>query len=426
VKKIFTVQSQRQSKIIFDGLSGIKPKIPVRLDQLEEAAQKCIPKENFAYISGGASRETGMRKERNLFEKWFIVPRILKDLSDLSTEINIFGQKHNYPFMLAPVGALDMANSSSEKAVGRAAAAEDINMVFSTQASTPMEDVAAGMGDSKRWYQLYWSKFQEFNLSLIRRAEASGCSALVITVDTQVLGWRTRDTVEAYSPIAHLSGVAQYISDPVFQKLLDDYIKEDHQGPKPKVNLKLLLYVMELAHKYPGSFFKNLTTLRPIKALSFLSELAGNPTLSWEDIVALRKHTKLPIILKGILSPEDAKLAIKHGIDGIILSTHGGRQLSSSVPSLEMLPDIAEVVQGKIPIFLDSGVRGGDDIFKALALGATAVFIGRPYAYALAIAGEAGVRELIQNLKAEFDTTMYLSGCTSIKDITRDKLRRID
>lgn len=420
----------RQREIYLAGLSGIKPKIPTRIDALEEAAKKVLSPENFAFISGGAGREETQNNNRKAFQKWAIVPRVLKDFSEIDTSLNIFGQKHNIPFMLSPLGAQTLAHPDGERAVARAAASEDICMTFSTQASTPMEDVAAVMGDAKRWYQLYWSKSDEFNLSLIRRAEASGCTAILITLDSQMAGWRPRDLDLAFSPFSCYIGLAQYYSDPVALKLLDDIIQEEASGkatlPKPKVNLRLISSLIKMARNYPGNFWSNLFSKRVLKGASVFLSLLGKPSLSWDEIVALKEKTKLPIILKGILHPDDAKLALQYGIDGVMVSTHGGRQLSSCITSLQALKDVAEVVKGKIPILFDSGIQGGDDIFKAIALGADAVLIGRSYVYALAIAGEDGVGELIRNLKAEFEMTMALSGCLTVKDITRDKLRLLE
>lgn len=420
-----TAYTPRQGEIYTNGLCGRLPKIPTRIDKLEEIARQILSPRAFAFISGGAGREETQENNRNAFKKWAIVPRILQGNAEYATSISLFGQKHIYPFMLTPLGAQDLAHKQAEVAVGRAAAAENITLTFSNQASTPMEAVAAVMGNANRWFQLYWSKFDEFNASILQRAQNCGCSAIIITLDTQMLGWRTRDLDLGSFPFLYFSGMAQYISDPFAQKLIENYIQSGEKEPAPKINLALIRYLMSISYRYPGNFFDNLFSLRPVKALRVFSKMMIKPALTWEDIVGLRKITKLPIILKGVLHPEDAKLALQYGIDGVMVSSHGGRQLSSCVPSLEMLPEIAAQVKGKIPILLDSGIQGGDDIFKALALGADAVLIGRAYLYALAIAGEEGVRELIQNLKAELELTMTLSGCASIKEITQDKLRKI-
>lgn len=414
--------SERIVKILSNGLAGIRPKVPLRLDQLEEEAQKYIPKGPFAYISGGAGRENIVNKNHQAFLKWAIIPRVLTDISEYDTSIELFGDKHSYPFILTPVGALDLANPVGESAVARAAAAEDITMGFSSVASTPMETVASFMGDSKRWYQLYWTDSDELNHSLIRRAEACGCSALLITIDTKVLGWRTTDLNLGYSAAETFSGVAQFISDPIFQDLLEKYTPP---ATRPQLTFTLLKNIFKICWKAPGGFFNNLRSLKAIKTINLVSSLFSKPSLSWNDIKELKKITKLPIIVKGILHTEDAKKAVEYGLDGIVVSNHGGRQLSSCITAIEALPPIVEAVGGKIPILMDSGIRGGADVFKAIALGANAVMVGRPYVYGLGIAGEDGVREVIQNIKAELDITMQLTGCTKVSEITRDILTKV-
>lgn len=421
-----SILNKRMLDILYAGLSGYKPKVSLRLDKLEEIARQYIQKGAFAYISGGGGREDVVNKNHQEFLKWAIIPQVLMDVSVCDTSTVLFGKKHEHPFILSPIGAIDVANPDAEPAVGRAAKAEDIAMAFSSQASTPMEKVASQMGDSARWYQIYVTSSEEFNLSLIRRAEACGCSALLVTVDTKTMGWRTADLDLGYSLANTYSGVAQYTSDPVFQTLLDEYISSLKNDPLPKITLKLIRTVIQMTWYAPGNFFSNLISRRHAHALALVQQLMAAPYLKWEDIVQLKKQTKLPVIVKGILDPGDAQKAIDHGLDGIIVSNHGGRQLSSCITAIEALPAIVDVVKGKIPILMDSGIRGGADVFKAIALGANAVLIGRPYLYGLAIAGEEGVREVIQNVKAEFEITMTLSGCTSISDITRDKLLRVN
>ncbi len=417
--------NKRMSDILYEGMAGYKPKVPLRLDKLEDIARKYIPIGPFAYISGGAGREDIVKKNHEDFLKWAIVPRMLTDVSECDTTTILFGKKHNYPFILSPVGAIDLANPAAEPAVGRAASSEGIAMAFSNQASTPMEDVASQMGNSTRWYQIYMTNSDELNLSLIRRAESCGCSALLVTVDTKTFGWRTADLDIAYSAAQSYSGIAQFTSDPVFQRLLDEYISSVQNGPQPKITPTLLYNFIRMAWYAPGSFFSNLISRRPVHGLTLAQQLMATPYLKWEDIANLKNQTKLPVIVKGILDPSDAQKAIDHGLDGIIVSNHGGRQLSSCITAIDALAAIAEVAKGKIPILMDSGIRGGADVFKAIALGADAVLIGRPYIYGLAIAGEEGVREVIQNVKAEFEITMLLSGCISMSDITRDKLLKV-
>jgi lactate 2-monooxygenase len=282
-----------------------------------------------------------------------------------------------------------------------------------------METVASAMGNSPHWFQLYWSKSNELVKSFVQRAEKCGCSAIVVTLDTTVLGWRTRDLDMAYLPFLEGKGIAQYTSDPVFQKLMD----EPEPQAKRKITMQSARGLVEMVNNYPcGNFFSKLKSGKPIKAVQKFVSIYSNPALTWEDLKFLKTVTKLPILLKGILHADDARKAIDHGMNGIIVSNHGGRQVDGSISTLEALPAIVEVVQGKIPVLMDSGIRGGADIFKALALGANAVCLGRPYVYGLAIAGEQGVKEVLQNTLTDFELTMALAGCATISEVTRAAL----
>jgi lactate 2-monooxygenase len=277
------------------------------------------------------------------------------------------------------------------------------------------------MGDNPRWFQLYWSKSNELVQSFIQRAEKCGCTALVVTLDTTLLGWRTRDLELGYLPFLEGKGIAQYTSDPVFQKLLDE--PDDSEPIKRKVTLQSVQGLITMTKNYPGSnFFKKLASGRPLKAVRKFVSIYSNPATTWNDLAWLRQQTKLPILLKGILHSDDARKAVDSGMNGIIISNHGGRQVDGSIATLDALPKIVEAIQNKIPVLLDSGVRGGADVFKALALGAKAVCIGRPYVYGLTIAGEEGVRTVIQNIISDFELTMGLAGCKNISEINRDAL----
>lgn len=416
----------RVKSILGQGLSGVRPAIPVRLDLLEEEARKYISHSPFLYISSGAGRENVVQKNHETFLKWSIIPQVLTDISMYDTSVTLFGRDHAYPFILGPVGALDLAHRDAEVAVGRACAAEDVAMGFSSMASTPMEKVASAMGDCTRWFQLYYTTSKSYNESLIRRAEACGCSAIVVTVDTKLIGWRTEDLDMGYSVTETFSGLGQFIHDPVFQQLMENKKPGAALTQRPAITLRLIINFIKMSWYAPGGFFRNLMTLRAIRATQTVSEIFHDPSLNWRDLMELKKITKLPILVKGILRPEDAIMAVESGMEGIIVSNHGGRQLSGCQTSLDALPAIAEAVKGRIPVLMDSGIRGGADIFKAIALGANAVLIGRPYVYALAIAGAKGVQEMIQNLKAEFDTTLLLAGCTKVSDIHRSMVVKND
>jgi isopentenyl diphosphate isomerase/L-lactate dehydrogenase-like FMN-dependent dehydrogenase len=296
-------------------------------------------------------------------------------------------------------------------------------MIFSSQASRKMEDCAAAMGDAPRWFQLYWSTSDDVVRSFVQRAEACGCDAIVATLDTTMLGWRPRDLDLAHLPFLYGAGIAQYTSDPVFMELVrtSDLLDD---APRGRITPGLVRTVVRQARAHPGSFWTNLRSGLPLRAVTRFLRTYSRPSLTWKDIAFLRDLTSLPILLKGVLHPDDARLAVEHGVDGMVVSNHGGRQIDGEVASIDVLPDIVEAVGGRLTILLDSGVRGGSDVFKALALGARAVLLGRPYVYGLALAGETGVREVIRNVAAEFDLTMGLAGCPSVAEITPQALRR--
>lgn len=286
-----------------------------------------------------------------------------------------------------------------------------------------MEQCSATMQDSPRWFQLYWSTNNDLVESFVQRAEQCDCQAIVLTLDTTMLGWRPRDLDLDYLPFLRGMGIAQYTSDPVFQRMMESPIAKSDEAPRVTVNsMKALI---QMAQNYPGGFWSNLLSDKPRKAVKTFIECYSRPSLTWDDLSFLRSLTDLPIILKGILDPRDARKALEHGMDGIIVSNHGGRQVDGAVSAIEALPPVVEEVGGKIPVLMDSGIRSGSHTFKALALGADAVVLGRPYVYALAIGGVEGVQELIQNYRADFELTMALSGCRSVDEITGDRLRKV-
>lgn len=412
-----------QKEIYLNGFAGKRSSIKISMHQLEEEARQRMSEKAYAYIAGGAGNESTMTANRTAFEQWKIVPRMLRNVSERDTSIELFGQILPSPVLLSPVGVLEMVNPEADVAVAKAASSLGLPYIFSNQASRPMEACAAVMGDSPRWFQLYWSKSNELVQSFVQRAERCGCTALVVTLDTTLLGWRTRDLELAYLPFLEGKGIAQYTSDPVFQKLLDK--PDDTEPVKRKVTLQTIQGLISMVNNYPGTgFLKKLKSGRPLKAVREFVSIYSNPATTWEDLSFLRQQTKLPILLKGIVHPEDARKALDLGMDGMIISNHGGRQVDGAIATLDALPKIAEVVQNKVPVLLDSGVRGGADIFKALALGAKAVCVGRPYVYGLAIAGEQGVMEVMQNLMADFELTMGLSGCKNISEINSGMITR--
>ena len=412
---------RRQTEVYVRGVSGDAPAVPVAYRELERQAEAVMSAEAFAYIAGGAGVESTMAANHHSFDRWNIVPRMLRNVETRDPSIELFGRRLAYPFLLAPIGVLEMAHPKADLAVARAAAAEGVPMIFSSQASRSMEECSAAMADAPRWFQLYWSRSNALVESFVQRAEACGCEAIVLTLDTTMLGWRPRDLDLAYLPFLRGKGLAQYLSDPVF--MADLSLPDGAPAPpKGRTNLAAVLTFLELARAFPEPFLKNLTSGRPLAAVRKFISTYSRPSLTWDDLPFLRQLTQLPILLKGIQHADDARRAIDHGMDGLIVSNHGGRQVDGAVGSLDALPAIAEVVGGQIPILFDSGIRGGADAFKALALGARAVCLGRPYVYGLAIDGERGVRQVLQNLKAEFDLTLGLAGCRSISEVTAEVL----
>lgn len=413
---------RRQADIYSRGMSGIKPHVPINAEALEQKAQRKMSRVAFAYVAGGAGNESTMAANRQAFERWRIVPRMLNDVSQRDSSITLFGETLPSPFLLSPIGVLEMAHPEGDLAVAKAAAAEQVPMIFSNQASQPMEACANVMGDSPRWFQLYWSTSNDLIVSFVKRAEACGCRAIVITLDTTMLGWRIRDLDLAYLPFLLGKGIAQYTSDPVFREQIAQPQASDMDSNR-RLSLTLLRSAFQLLRSYPDTLMNNIRSGLPLKAARHFVATYSRPSLTWTDLAFLRDHCRLPILLKGILHPDDARKAIEIGIDGIVVSNHGGRQVDGAIGALDALPDVVEAVNGQMPVIFDSGIRGGADAFKALALGAKAVCIGRPYVYGLAIAGETGVQEVIQNFKADFDLTMGLAGCRSVAEITQDRLR---
>lgn len=442
------ISRRTQSEIYRAGISGTRPAVPVDPVALERAARRASSAEAFAYIAGGAGSERTVAANRAAFERWQVWPRPLRDVSSRDLSIEFLGTRRATPLLLAPLGVMELVNADADLAVARAAASVGVPYTLSNQASYPMEAVADAAPAGSRLFQLYWSSSDELNASLLRRAEASGCEAIVVTLDTHLLGWRTRDLDLAHLPFTRGLGIAQYTSDPVFQQLVRERTRGASAGgataaantedttpprtaePNPPVRLtpKAVAAGVRIARKGSAitgskSLRENLRSPLPRAAVETFLEVFSTPALTWDDLAKAREWTKLPIILKGIVHPDDATRALDAGADAIWVSNHGGRQIDQSVPTLAALPEIERRVGGRMPIVFDSGVRGGADVAIALALGATAVAIGRPYAYGLAIAGENGVREVVRNILAELDITMGLAGATSIEELDRGVLR---
>ncbi|MDX6583255.1 MAG: lactate 2-monooxygenase [Solirubrobacterales bacterium] len=364
-----------QAEIFLGGIGGDKPEHPVSIAELERVVEETLedPKAT-SYVFGGAGREDTMRSNLEAFRRWRIVPRMLRDVSERDLRVTVLGTEMPAPLLLAPIGVQSIVHDDGELAVARAAAAVGLPMILSTASSFPLEEVAAA-GAGPKWFQLYWPRSRELAASLVERADRAGYGAIVLTVDTFLPGWKPRDLQGAWQPFFDGIGIANYTSDPVFRSLLDKPVEEDLQGAV-------------------GQFVAQFS----------------NPELSWDDLEFLRAETELPIVLKGILHPDDARMAAERGIDGVLVSNHGGRQIDGEIAALDALPGVVDAVGDELAVLLDSGVRSGADVAKALALGADAVAIGRPYLWGLALGGEAGVLAVLRSVLAELDLTIGLSG----------------
>jgi isopentenyl diphosphate isomerase/L-lactate dehydrogenase-like FMN-dependent dehydrogenase len=377
--------------------------------------------EAWAYVAGSSGAEETAAANRRALDRWQIVPRVLRDVSERDLSVTLFGHRYPAPVLAAPVGVLELVDRDADLGIARAAADLGIPYVLSSQASVPMERVAEAMGDAPRWFQLYWSSNDDLVASFVARAEASGAQAIVVTLDTHMLGWRPRDLDAAYLPFIRGEGIAQYTSDPVFRELVAERVRNPPPaGPKPRVTPAAIRTLMAMTRNYPGG---SLRSPEPRAAVDTFLDVFSRSSLTWDDLKFLRDRTKLPIVLKGIQHPDDAALALDHGVDGIVVSNHAGRQIDGAIGSADALPLIAERVAGRIPVLFDSGIRSGADVFTAIALGAAAVLVGRPYVYGLAIAGSAGAEAVLRNIIAEFDLVLGLSGHRSVAELGLDAVR---
>jgi isopentenyl diphosphate isomerase/L-lactate dehydrogenase-like FMN-dependent dehydrogenase len=371
-----------QRAIYFNGLSGTLPALPMTAEGWEAAARERMAPEAFAYIAGGAGSEHTVRANLAAFERRRVVPRMLREVGPRNFTTTVLGKQLSFPLLAAPIGVMSLAHEDGELAAARATSKLGLTQIVSTAASRALEDVAAAAPDGSRWFQLYWPKDVEVAESFVRRADLAGYEAIVVTLDTWSLGWRPRDLALAHLPFLRGNGIANYLADPVFRSKL---------------------------RREPEESQAAFTEAVMLWAASF-----GNPALRWSDIKRLREWTTLPIVLKGILHPDDARAALDAGVDGIVVSNHGGRQVDRSIASLDALPAVAAAVAGKASVLFDSGIRCGGDILIALALGAQAVLIGRPYVYGLALAGEEGVAHVFRCLLADLDASLALAGRDSV------------
>jgi lactate 2-monooxygenase len=364
------------------GLTGETPAIPVAVADLERQAMEAMDPRAAGYVGAGAGTEETLWANVDAFSHHRIVPRMLRDVAERDLSTTILGTEMPAPLLLAPIGVQKIVHSDGELATARAAAAVGVPMIASTAAHFSLEEIAEAGAEAPRWFQLYWPNDPALARSLVERAERAGYGAIVLTVDTFIPGWKPRDLQQAWLPFLEGMGVGNYFQDPVFRAALEKTPEED-----------------------PGM------------ATGHFLGIQANPSLNWDDLAQLREWTSLPILVKGIQHPDDAREAARRGLDGIVVSNHGGRQVDGAIPSLDALPAIAEAVGGELTVLFDSGVRGGADVLKALALGADAVCLGRPYVWGLALDGQAGVEAVLKMVLAELDLTMALCGLTRPEEI---------
>lgn len=363
---------------------GGAPKLTTDLTALEAAARAVMTPEAVGYVLGDAGTGDTGQANRRAYARRELVPRMLRGAARRDLSVTLLGQRLPSPVLLAPIAAQTVVHPEGELATVRAAASVDVPFVLSTGSSHSLEDVAAVAGAGPRWFQLYWPSDRTVAESLVRRAEASGYTAIVLTVDAPTFGYRPTDLDHGYLPFLRGHGIANFTSDPAFQAGLPE----------------------------GGS------------VVGHWARVFANPSLDWDDLPWLRTVTSLPILLKGVLHPADARRALDLGaIDGVVVSNHGGRQLDGTVAALDALPAVRAAVGDDVPVLVDSGIRTGSDVLKALASGADAVLYGRPYVLGLALDGQDGVAHVLRCLLADLDLAMALAGCPSTADITSDLLR---
>ncbi len=376
-----------QYEIYLRGMAGQRPARSLDWRQLEQDAMHLLQRGPRGYIAGGAGLGETMRANREAFDHWRLRPRMLRDVSQRSLARTVLGSELSAPVLLAPIGVQTLAHSEGELAMARGAAQVGVPLVASSAASHTIEQIAQAAGELTRWYQLYWPRDRELARSFVARAERAGYSAIVVTLDTWLLGWRPADLSEAFLPFLWGEGNRNYLEDPVFRGLLDVAPEEDMQA-----------------------------------AIGQWAWQFANPSITWDDLTFLRECTQLPIVLKGIVHPDDARLAVEHGVQGVLVSNHGGRQVDGAIGALDALPGVVEAVAGQSEVLFDSGIRSGADALKALALGARAVLLGRPYIWGLALGGAEGVAEVLRSFLADLDLAMALSGYAHIDEVDASAL----
>jgi lactate 2-monooxygenase len=376
-----------QYEIYLRGMTGQRPARTLDWRKLERDAMNVLRQGPRGYIEGGAGLGETIRANREAFDHWRLRPRMLRDVSERSLKRTVLGTELKAPVLLAPIGVQTLAHPEGELAVARGAAQVGVPLTASSAASHTIEQIAGELGEQARWYQLYWPRDRELAHSFVKRAERAGYGAIVVTLDTWLLGWRPADLSEAFLPFLWGEGNKNYLEDPVFKGLLEKPPEQDMQA-----------------------------------AIGQWAWQFANPQVTWEDLKWLREITELPIVLKGILHPDDARLAVEHGVQGVLVSNHGGRQVDGAIGALDALPEVVAAIDGRCEVLFDSGIRSGADALKALALGARAVLLGRPYMWGLALGGAEGVAEVLRSFLADLDLAMALSGYANIDEVDMDAL----
>ncbi|KAF8194354.1 oxidoreductase [Mycena galopus ATCC 62051] len=402
---------------IYRGRKGVEPLGTVVFDEIEAKAKEKLKDYGgaFMYAGGSAGTNSTYRGNQRAFEKYRIVPRMLVDATTRSLETTIFGVKYPSPIFIAPIGVQGIFSAEAELGAARAAKNIGVPFIMSTASTRSIEDVAEANGDGHRWYQLYWPAGKDVLLSILSRAKASGFTALVVTLDTMLLGWRPHDLETSYIPFGHGVGVQVGMSDPVF---MARHGREPIKNPRPKFPYDSAAMDKACLAGDPealdGMFL----------GMEWLKECNSGLFHSWEDLRFIRENWEGPLVLKGIQSVPDAEKALDYGVDGIIVSNHGGRQVDGAIPSLYALARImrsptvkAAQAAGKLTILFDSGIRTGPDIIKAMALGAQGVLLGRPWLYGGIIAGQAGIEQVLKHTLTDLDTTLGLAGFASLSEI---------
>ena len=380
--------SSYASEIYLQGMGGVLPSFTTDACALEQAAREVLEPGPFWYVAGAAGSGATNRANREAFDCWRLVPRMLTGATNRDLGTTVLGSRLSAPIITAPIGVQSIVHPDAEKAVATVAAELGLAMTLSTVSSFSLEDVAAANGDGVRWFQLYWPNDEQVCLSLLARAKAAGFTTLVVTLDTWLLGWRPHDLDNAYLPFLTGEGLANYFSDPAFCAPLDKPPAED----------------------------------LPAALMRWLPMFTGTDH-TWDQVAFLRENWDGPVVLKGIQHVDDARRALDCGVQGIVVSNHGGRQVDGAIASLDALPVIADAVGDSLEVLFDSGVRTGADVLKALALGARAVLVGRPWVYGLALGGTAGVRHVLRSLLADTDLALALSGHAGAADLGRDALQ---